>query len=208
MVQVALAAVGVVITGINAWPNISQFQLFSVAPIIFYLVLAVAAISFVGFATKPHLKKISAGDAIQGNEDLVALSARLLSADAVPLMVETATNSITLTKGSLWTAGSDLHAIKLTYHNLVTEGDLQRAEIEVYASSNFAGGSLTKTISAGHRFLMPATSSQHGSEQRSIFSFSFSKGVVRFDLIRVSQINALSGEIQITICRGSGYKRI
>jgi len=204
IIQLVVAILGVGLTGINAWPAISNFQFFNFAPLAFYFFVFTAAVAFVMFV-KPTVSDGAAADSKKKSSKILT---RLLSDAASSYQVCVCQMQIDLIKGNEWTGGSDLQKLRMIYHDLVKENDHYRADIELLSTmSDFVGGSLTKAVATGRRFLIPMARAEYSAEPYSIFSFSFTDDLVRFDFIRITHINVHSGAIRLFVCRGHGYKK-
>jgi hypothetical protein len=211
-IQLAVAVLGVVLTGINAWPAISSLHLLNIASLIFYIVVLIAAFSVARLAA-PHFVVAPQGE----NKNLNTVGpgffdrSKLLPEPAKSYEVQVSSIKIVLAKGHDWSSGGDpLRKLRVVYHDLVKEGDdSYRADIEFFSISDFVGGSLTKSLKqkGSDRFLLPVSRSEHSSERNCIYNFMFTDDTVRFDFVRLSHINKHSGEIQLMICRGQGHKQ-
>lgn len=218
-IQLAVAVLGVVLTGINAWPAISSLQLLNIASIIFYILVLIAAFGVARLAvsrsaTDQKSKKVGLEDKTETLE-VSAMAPLKPSSDLLPEFaqaydLEVCSLKVVLAKGHDWNSGGDsLRRLRVIYHDLVKEGESYRADVEFFSMADFVGGSLTKSQNekGSDRFLIPVARSEHSSERYCVYSFLFTDESVRFDFVRLAHVNIHSGEIQLFICRGRGQRR-
>lgn len=91
-----------------------------------------------------------------------------------------------------------VHPRGAIYHDLIQEGGVWRADIELRTIGKLSGGGRTKRLD-NNRYLIPADDTHAGLS--GVQSVIFNANVISADLLRVEDINPHSGEIALSVCR-------
>jgi hypothetical protein len=215
ILQLIVASIGTIITGINAYPSIKTWDFANVWPLLFYLLVAALVLAILnlsrsnkatpGPSSAPSAAPppvASSSNPIAVYVDQTGISDRLPNT-ALRYKLAGARQQLTLRLGERWTYGSGTEAIRIVLHRLDTTGPTVRADITVDTFRDMYGGSLTtKNSDELYRFLVPA--SVGAQTPSSLVALSHSEKFLYFDVVTVTHINEHSGEVELTIVRVLG----
>ena len=216
ILQLIFAAIACFLTAVNAWPAVKELQFLALAPIIFYVVFALAALVII--FRRPTAPPITSTRALSEHPKPSASSintvVRALEAqsdESIP--VKFTYQKLKLSPGNYHEIAQGIEPIKITLKDVIVfstpskygEEEAEGAEFQ-FGGVWFHGGTGTKQVDF-KRFICPVVSDPHKAEAGSLYSFVFKDTYFRFIGLRVDHINMHTKEVEFSIGLASGLKR-
>lgn len=198
ILQLFVACVACLLTAVNAWPAISSFQFLNIAPLIFYVVVGLIALSIALYPRKNIAPENPLTNTPSSANHLTYFQRTFANLDASFMKAECAVMHASMIKGDRWIAGSAAQKVQIIYHDLVQEGEVWRADIEFRTGGKLFGGGRTRRLD-DNRFLIPADDTHSGLS--GAFAVTFHQHLISADMLRIEHINSHSGEISLLVCR-------